>query len=339
MNSLKCPRCGLVNFATAAACKRCEEPLDASQPGAAYAAAPSLTPPHQGEGLYYTPSGEVPLLGALGALGGGLLGGIVLAFVYSYLVYYIPIVYLNVLCTLGYAAGLGFGAALIMRWGKVRNTAAATGLALLPTLASYYVSWAVWVSLIVSSDEQSVSALELARQPALLLELIVRINEVGAWTMFKATFAGIPLWIVWGIEALIILVGSPIAAYSMMSADPFCERCHQWCTHERGLALVGAAEEGEFKRRMEAKDFQYLREVGLRAQDDVEWYRVDLHHCAGCGQTNALSIQKEKLTYDSKGNSSVNSSSLIDKLLLSVTDTQNLRAASRDATQPQPAYA
>jgi hypothetical protein len=338
MNSLKCARCGLINFATAAACKRCEEPLDASRQGAADAPAPALTPHSHGDGLYYTPSGEVPLLGALGGLLGGVLAGLVLAFIYCYLVYYIPIVYLNVLCTIGYAVGLGFAAGLVMRWGKVRNMAAATGIAVIPAVLSYYFSWAVWVSLMVSNEDASVSALELARQPALMWELIQKINELGPWSMFNQTFKGLPLWIVWAIEAAIVLIGSPIAAFGLMSADPFCENCEKWCESERGVALVGAAEADEFKRRLEAKDFQYLRDVGAKAEDDAEWYRVDLHFCPGCGQTNALSVQKEKLNFDSKGKPSVSSSSFIDKLLLSGADAQHLRAAGREAAQPQPAY-
>lgn len=36
MSSLKCPQCGLTNFATAPACKRCKLPFDASAPSAAW---------------------------------------------------------------------------------------------------------------------------------------------------------------------------------------------------------------------------------------------------------------------------------------------------------------
>jgi hypothetical protein len=339
MNSLKCARCGLVNFATSPNCKRCEEPLDGSGRGAAQTHAPALTPPHGSAGLYYQPSGEVPLVGALGGLLVGLLAGVVLAFAYSYLVYYIPIIYLNFLCTIGYAAGLGLAVGGVMRLGKVRNGAASAGITVVAAFVSYYLSWAVWVSIVVSTGDSSVSALELAGQPLLLWELILKINEHGAWSLFKTEVTGFALWLIWGIEALIILIGTPLMASAQTSSDPFCENCQSWCAREQGVAVVALAESAEFKRRLEAKDFQYLREVGAKGEGDAEWLRVDLHHCPGCGQTNTLSVHKEKLSYDSKGNPSVSASSLLDNLLLNAADIRDLRAAGHDAAaRPQPAF-
>lgn len=348
MNSLKCARCGLVNFSTDAACERCNEPLDAAAqrplvnavaPGAA-AGAPAL--PRPAGGLYYKPSGEVPAVGALAGLVGGLAAGAVLAFVYSYLVYYIPLVYLNALCVIGFAALLGMVPGYLMHACKVRNTAAGVGIALVPVLISFYLSWAVWVSIVVSNDEAGVSALGLAAQPLLLWELIARINEVGAWTLFRSStpVSGIALWVVWAVEAAIVLIGAPVAAAAMLGDAPFCEKCDAWCAHERGVALLAAGDDGEVRRRVEAKDFQYVRGLGAMAEGDVEWYRVDLHRCPTCGQMNTVSVFNEKLKVDDKGNVSVKSSALVENLLLTAPEADGLRALNRDPAAPAaPAFA
>jgi len=341
MNSLKCPSCGLVNFATAAACKRCQGPLDASAPRTAPGAAPSPAASRPADGLYYKPSGEVPLAGALGGLLAGLACGVPLAFVYSYLVYYIPLIYLNVLCTVGFAALLGFVPGYVMHLAKVRNVAACVGVAVIAALVSYYVSWAVWVSVIASNEEASVSALDLASQPGALWAMVLRINELGAWSLFRTQtpVSGLGLWVVWAIEAGIILIGAPIAAAAMLGDAPFCEGCKVWCSCERGVALLGQAEEGELRRRVEAKDFQYVRGLGAKSEQDVEWFRVDLYRCPSCGQTNALSVLKEKLKFDEKGNASVSSSAFIENLLLTVPEADDLRALNRDLAPSAPAYA
>jgi hypothetical protein len=54
MSSLKCPQCGLTNFATAPACKRCKVPFygDAAYAEAAYADVPEQTQPAAG---FYEP--------------------------------------------------------------------------------------------------------------------------------------------------------------------------------------------------------------------------------------------------------------------------------------------
>lgn len=348
MNSLKCPRCGLVNFATATACKRCDEPLDASAPrpavnaignyGTSGAAVNAPALPRPAGGLYYKPSGEVTVVGALAGLIGGLAAGAVLAFAYSYLVYYIPIIYLNLLCVAGFAALLGFAPGYLMHVCKVRNTAAGVGIAIIPVLASFYLSWAVWVSIIVSNDEASISALALAAQPLLLWELIAKINEVGAWTLFKSStpVSGLALWVVWAIEAGVVLIGAPVAASMMLGNRPFCENCNAWCAGEQGVALLGAADDDEVKRRVEAKDFQYVRGLGTKAEGDVEWYRVDLHGCPTCGQMNTLSVMKEKLKVDDKGNVSVDSSPFIENLLLTAPEANDLRTLNREAAAPAP---
>ena len=350
MNSIKCVKCGLVNFAAAEQCKRCgaafspgaegRVPRPASTVGAP-APSPGRASTSQGVGgsdaLYYRESGEVALLGLGAGLLGGLAAGAVAAFVYSYFIYYMPFIYLSFLGTVGFALVDGFAVAGLMRWGKMRSTFFCVVGAALVTCVSYYLSWAVWVALVVSDKELSVPSLELAQNPSALWALTGLIAEKGAWNIRGLTVSGAALWAVWGVEALIVLVGAPAMAWGMMNADPFCESCEKWCEEDQDVLSVAAAEESELRRRVEAKDFAYLATVGPRPGGAPEWYRFDLHRCTGCGETNTLSVMRAKLKIDSKGNASVGTSSFMEKLLLSPSEAGDLRRLGQELASVRPA--
>src|ERR1044071_318668 len=99
-----------------------------------------------------------------------------------------------------------------------------------------------------------------------------------------------------------------------MNADPFCESCKSWCEEDKDVLSVGLVEAAELRRHVEAKDFEYLKTVGAKASGAAEWYRFDLHRCPGCGETNTLSVMREKMKVDSKGNTGVNTSGFMEKL-------------------------
>lgn len=331
MNTLKCTSCGLVNFETDSACERCGGALRPDDAGGARQPSASPQPAPAGfarpQPVYYEPSGRVTAAGLAAGLGAGLAAGVVLAFAYSYLIRYVPIVQINFLCTLGYAAGLGAVIGSVMKWGKMRNNAAGLVVAVVVTVASFYFSWAVWLSSLVSGEGGSVSSVEVALSPFAAWDLLQRVNEVGTWSLgsSRTPVSGVALWCVWAAEALTVLVVSPLVAWKLQTAEPFCEPCQTWCEEERGVAVLGPAHPDDVKQRCEAKDFPYLRAVGPREEGAPEWYRLDLHRCPVCGKTNALSVQRERLKVDKKGNYSVDSKGLLKGLMLNEADVQHLR--------------
>jgi hypothetical protein len=348
MHSITCTKCGLVAFATSASCKRC---------GTTYAAAgaqefkqtfggqsaPGGVRQSAG-GAYYSLSGEVTVAGLAAGLVGGLAAGVALSFVYSYLIRIIPFVYLNVFCAIGYTIGVGCVTGCLLKMGKMRNTAVGVFVGVVVAFASYYFSWAIWLSIIASGGEYSVSSFTVARHPLGLWALMQAVNEKGVWSIGLGLRGGLPvngvtLWVVWGIEALMVLVGAPFATWMTMTMDPFCEACQKWCAEEKDVLSIRPAEAGELTRRFEAKDFVFLKEVGAKREGDAEWLRLDLHRCPDCGRTNTLSVQRERLMVDKKGKATVDSRGLIKQLLLTEADVRNLHLVSSELKQPQPAAA
>jgi hypothetical protein len=346
MNSIKCTSCGHLDFGTAATCKRCGAALttgggnaftqtfgDQSAPGGGY---------HAAGGAYYSESGKVTGVGLAAGVCGGLAAAVALAFAYSYLNFYSPLLILNIASAAGYAAALGACVALLLRWGKTRNSAVGMFVATVVTLASYYLSWAVWLSVVPGGNTGDPSW-TLAADPLGLWEVLRAVNERGVWAIGghgrsgnREAVSGLPLWACWGGEALVVLAGSTWTAWKVLTARPFCESCLTWCAEEPGVALIRAAESDELKRRFEAKDFLYMKTVGPRAEGDYEWCRLDLHRCPGCGRTNTLSVQMDKVETDRKGKQTVTSKAVLSGLLLSEGDVHQLRRVSAELTQPPP---
>ena len=191
---------------------------------------------------YYIPTGKIsPTSFIYFGLASFILLPI-LALLYTYLVWYIPFIYINFFIT----AGFGFGAGIMISYfsiklGKVRNPKVAAILGLLGGLIALYFSWVIWVDLvfnigesygtdrigITTSNVKFKELLELAFQPGFLFDTILEINKVGTWGIRTATVSGTLLFVFWFIEALIILVIATILPY-FSSKKPFCEFNNEW---------------------------------------------------------------------------------------------------------------
>lgn len=356
MNSKKCVKCGLVNFPTETVCERCKSPL-AEDAGAGWshtygggAAGQSATSGGMSgasraaatsNGLYYKPSGEVTVAGLAAGILGGLLVGVVLAFIYSYLIAYIPFVYVNALCTAGYVCGLGFSVGWLLKSGKMRNPAVGVCLTVIVSLVCYYVCWAVWLSAMLGRGDYDVSAFTLASNPLAMFRLILSVNEHGAWSIghSKTPVTGIFLWVVWAVEGAAVLIGPPAIVWGVLNSEPFCEFCGEWCEEDQGLVSLGQAEPEGLKQVFESKQFERLKSVGAKDSGAADWYRLGLHRCKRCDRTNTLTVKSEKIAFDRKGNSKVESKDLLSKLVLSQPEVEELRRVSRELTLPPPAPA
>ena len=89
----------------------------------------------------YRHSGAVPLTGLLRAVATGLVVAGVLGVVYSYLVVYIPIIYINFLVTCVFGLAIGWSVGRAAKSGKIQNTFLVGWLGFVFGLAGLYVAW------------------------------------------------------------------------------------------------------------------------------------------------------------------------------------------------------
>lgn len=166
----------------------------------------------------------------------------ILALIYTYLIWYIPFIYINLFITIGFSFLIGMAISrFTIKTGKVRNSTIAIIFGLFGGLLALYFSWAIWVDLVINAGEsyggsrigitasniKFLQVFELAFDPETLVGLISKINEVGTWGLRSTTVSGTFLTIIWVIEILIVIVISTLVAYNA-SKIPFCEIDNKW---------------------------------------------------------------------------------------------------------------
>ena len=188
----------------------------------------------------YKPSGKVAPAFFVYFLVLLLIGIPILSVAYIYLIFYIPLIYVNIIVTLACGAVLGFLVGHAAKLGKARNPLLVMLFAFLAMLLLKYVQWAIYVPLIFANVyevfdwnffERLVETGYLILDPRALWFGVEIINEIGVWAIgdSSAPVNGVMLWIVWAGEFLIMLV-TAIAVAAIRPRTPFSEEHGAWYT-------------------------------------------------------------------------------------------------------------
>lgn len=223
--------------------------------------------------IYYKPSGKAPISGIILALAGGAVVAVALSIVYIALQWFIPFIYINVVFTLLFSVGLaGLGAELLKR-GKIRNMTVAMVIGIIISLVAFYSQWALFISLTLESSGTASIAGEIGivktsfnlntfskvfLEPKFVFASIKELNEIGTFSLKRTVVSGTFLWIVWIIEALIIL-GSGFFVRLYVKNKPYSETCDKWLKETSSkhalvtdtIALKKSLEEGKYSETLQ----------------------------------------------------------------------------------------
>jgi hypothetical protein len=278
---------------------------------------------------YYQPSGRVsPRVLLLGVLALPALA--LAATLYSYITLYLPIIGL---VTVILTVALGFGSALatnlVLHHGKVRSrwfaALASLGLGLFTT----WFMWVTWGYAVLHRGDGGSDVPFIALVwPAGLWQLINAVNETGAWSFKGATPTGGVLWVMWAIEAA-ILIGFPLVTGLGVANEPYCEHCDTWCGHAKALFITPPVERAETAEHLERLDFGWLSTMGsVSRPPPPRFTRWDLYEC-GCRATNAVSAVGIEVKVDDKGEAQVTESPVLSGLLLAPDVVPAFRAIAQ----------
>ena len=192
------------------------------------------------EPLYYKPSGKIPVKGIFISLIMAFVITVILSIIYIALQWFIPFIYLNFFIAAGLGFGVGGGVIIAIGSGKIRNTKYEFVLAFLCGLLAWYCQWALFVSLMSEAEGSMAGGMwvrssfnltgfwYILTHPEILFQAMLSLNKAGTFTLKHNTVSGTLLWVVWVIEALII-IGTPILfSLSGRSTNPFSEQNDQW---------------------------------------------------------------------------------------------------------------
>lgn len=301
--------------------------------------------------LYYRPSGKTPPARLLAALLTVIPAAIVLALVYAVATAYLPnlgyvklVLIVAVLLVMGFGFGVGGLTGVMLRWARVRSVTASWLVALLAAVVAYYVSWVVWEALILRRDGLPIPLQRLVprllQRPDAVWFFANRINEAGTFVIGRDETAihGVVLWILWAVEAAVVIgLGTRVPA-KMLRGLAFCEACGRWCENRQGVVSLAHGDEAALRSRLEGKDLSVLEEYGAADMDAPRQLRVDLQECPTCGQMHLLSVSRIDVYYD-HGNRKEKVVPVVDRLVISSEEAQavrDLRDRRRDGFVPAP---
>ncbi len=293
--------------------------------------------------IYYKPSGKFSPLSLVYfiILSATLLP--LLALLYSYCIWYIPFVYINLFITIGFGMGIGLIiASLTIKKGKVRNPTLALLLGVTGGLVALYFNWAIWANLVINSGEtygssrigitvsnvKFLQVFSLITQPAALLEFIKEIGEYGTWGIRGTTIRGTFLYIIWFIEALIV-IGVSAALTWQKARTPFCEISNTWSGEKELSAFNRIKDKGQLITSLTVTTTSDLEEalstLGRIEDPETQDHSIFTVHTSDQGQ-NYLSVQNKIAKENKKGEIRFESNNVLEYIAISRTMIDLLEA-------------
>lgn len=278
---------------------------------------------------YYQPSGRFSPVSFVYLALLCLLAAPVLGLVYSYAIWYIPIIYVNFLIAAGFGIAIGMGINYaVVGVGKVRNAGIAALFGVIAGVVALYFHWAIWLDLVLNAGESygtsrigitvsNISILEslsLALDPAAMIELIGAVNEVGTWGFKSVPVSGLFLTVIWVVEALIIL-GIPVFMAFGRAQKPFCEISNSWAREKELPALEFISNEAALKAALEQGDFSFLTVIKRAEAADKEKHSLFTLYYSDAKQYY-LSVTNKTPEVNDKGEVSFKDSEFIEYLSL-----------------------
>jgi len=278
---------------------------------------------------FYSHSGKFTVYGPFLTLIAGVLLAYPLGIAYSYLIKWIPFIYLNCLITVGYGFAFGLVTYILLKFGKVRNNPLALLAALAIGLAALYGSW-----------NGCAKALLGDKAPAFLLpwqmwRFVTILNENGSWGIGFASSApvtGILLAIFWIVEAAVIVGLAAVIPYGMIKSLPFCENHNCWLDKEKKIekldAFVLPGELAAFK----VGDIAPLEQSRPRVPGSGRFARLTLKYHPECQDFCTLSISNVTMETDKKGNPKEVAQEIMSNLLVPIAMMDYVESVGRATT-------
>jgi hypothetical protein len=246
---------------------------------------------------FYKHSGKFGVHGPLLAVIAAVPCAYLLGLVYAYLITWIPFVYLNFLLTAGYSFAFGLLAAVLMKFGKVRNGPVALLTGLLVGVIAWYGNWNGYIH--ARFDGAPTFLL-----PSQLLAIMKVLLEKGSWGIGRVSpepVTGSALACVWAIEGLIMIGVSSFMSCGSIAQTPFCETHHCWLDEEKKMDKLDAFTNPAHLAAFESGDIAPLEEAAPRVPASGRFARLTLKHSPRCDDFCAFSVANVTLTIDKDG--------------------------------------
>jgi hypothetical protein len=244
----------------------------------------------------YKHSGKFGVQGPILSIIAAVTLGIPLGICYTYLIRWIPFIYINFFATLGYGFIFGIVSAYLLKISKVRNSALAFFTGLLVGIIAWYLAWSGFYFSIAEEKK-------LFYGPTHIIALMKYLYEHGSWGMrHSGPMTGIPLVIVWLAEAGIIIGVATMAAFTKISDTPYCETKQCWLDEEKKIDTLESFSDPEQLAAFKAGDLAPLAQAKPKMPGAQLFGRLRLKHSPKCDIFYTICIQNVTIEHDKNGN-------------------------------------
>ncbi len=260
----------------------------------------------------YKPSGRVNPVAPL-FLAVGLLLTLALSFLYAYLIENNPFIYLSLLIFAGFVIGLAMISIFTVSFGKIRNVTVGIIIGLLTGLTALYVSWAVILPAIVGD---MVNTRQLLTSPDQMWHLINFISRAGWYSIFGVEIHGFLLWLIWGLEALGIVLVPVYSGYDRVKSHLFCENCKTWSVEENNFLCFYYPDKQLLLAQLQRGDLSFFQQANaIELPPEKNFYALDIEKCESCKNIFTLALVENEKDKDDFIKQLIIKGLLIDKTL------------------------
>ena len=232
----------------------------------------------------------------------GISGAAVLAAIYSASVVYIPIGgSINFVFTFLFALGLGYMNSWLGYLGKCRNPFILSIMGLGTGLIGLYWSWCFFIVFLFEKNAiPGVTATAIATSPSMLFDIIRNINATGWFSIKGATPSGVLLWVLWLIEALVVLFFAFDASSKKIVDRVFCENCNEWAHEAKGIDLDLPENNEEFQALLNG-DVEVIKKSNQVEGDFFPRMQLLPISCNSCSNTQGVRMMLASLEQNEEG--------------------------------------
>ncbi len=247
------------------------------------------------------------------------------AYLDALLLYWIPFIYIEVFIVVGFAAAVGWATAYMLKIGKCRNILLGSAVGVLAGATAVAAGHYWTYTMTVASVQRPVGFMEY-----------VDARVATGWSIGRGASGGIPIsgvfvYIVWLIEAAIVMVGGWIGGMAG-AMTPFCESCNIWATTRVLKFTVPGLSSPSVSVLLDAPAVESLLSPPMAeiAKGSPSAVTYTVEHCAACAQTAFLSLEHKETTKDKRGKAQVKATSLHKHVAIAPVHVDALRQLEAD---------
>jgi hypothetical protein len=243
----------------------------------------------------YRHSGRFAISGPVLALAASAAVGFPLGFVYAYLIRWIPLIYVNFLATLGYGFLFGFLSGWLMRIGRVRSGPVALLTSFLAGVIALYCSWNGHI-------HATFEGAPIFCLPDMVFAHMQYLYDKGSWALRgDSNLTGIPLAVVWIVEAGMIVGISTVCGYGMIAHTPYCETNQCWLDEERKIDTLESFSDPTALAAFKIGDLSPLLQAKPKPAGASRWTRLTLKHSPKATVFSTVRIQEVRTEVQKDG--------------------------------------